>query len=315
MPQRVNPLLASSREVFIEDAQKFVSLMLDTGQWDALDKLTVQNWLRNFPPEAEYFAWKILRTLIYYSERDLEALLREAIIHRVIGRGVRLEHQIPNDFGRYPSFLRHELLRAVDRTLIVPLLDDDRPSESSLGVTRSALTALGFPTGAFVFPSNLTSVPPSSVDRVIIVDDNAGSGDQFEGFWHNYQLTPTVVPAQYLAQFREVNYVVLAATATGMKRLRADFPTVRFTAGQTLTAELGIFDNNSICWQSHEEREEALLILEKALAPFQIPVKGYQDLSHTLILHKNIPDWSLPVLWRGVRGEWAPLVTRKNSYA
>lgn len=304
-----------NRDDFIEDTKKLVDLMLATRQWDALDRVAVQNWVGNFSTSTEYFAWRILKALIYYSERDLGALLREALIHKVLGRHVRATIQIPSKFSTYPSLLQYELSHATRRTAITPLLAGDHPAQSSFAVVRSALIDLGIPQTAFTSSAELCALTPQDTDRIIIVDDNAGSGDQFDEFWTRYELAPGVTPASHLSQFAEVHYVVLSATEQGLTRLKVDFPAVTFTAGQVLTPEHSLFDPASTCWHDDAERTEALATLKHVAASRGLALAGYGGLTYAVILHKNIPDWTFPLLWRAIPNEWTPLMTRKNSHA
>jgi len=304
------------RAGYVEDATKFVHLMLEARQWDALDKLSVQNWLDNFPAQCRYFSLRILRHLLYYSERDLEALLRETILHSVLGTDIRRRFQLPSKFGQYPSFLHYELCKAMERTALVPLLDGNRPSESSLTVTRTALQALGFKPYSFAFPDKLSEIKTTTCDRLIFVDDNLGTGDQFRTFWTQFEAEPGRSIADFCDTHADwpIYYVVQVGLDQALNDLRGEFPRVHFLAGQIVAPDHGVFQPTSRCWLSEAERIEATAALTEVVQPIGIQLLGYRDFDYAVVLHKNIPDWSLPLLWRGVKGEWTPLVERKNSY-
>src|SRR5688500_5994888 len=87
------PLTEEQRRDYVQDAEAFFAIMRRAGQWDGLLPDAVNLWLENFDtPSLRYFACRILRGLLYYSERDTETLLREGLNHQVLGRLVRMEH-------------------------------------------------------------------------------------------------------------------------------------------------------------------------------------------------------------------------------
>jgi hypothetical protein len=305
-----------ARESFIETADNFANLMLHIRQWDGINKTDVLGWISNFDTSLRYFAWKLLYRLIYYSERDIELLLREVLFHKTLSREVRETYQIPSGFGRYPSFLNFQLKRMFDKTLIVPVLDSSKPHESGPAVTRIAVQRLGIPDASVLFPGDIQDHHLTSHERIIFIDDNVGSGDQFKDFWTDYpfsnqkQLLSEAVESSQL----KVYSLSLVAVKQSLVKLQGMFPKVTFRAAQELSAEYEIFSPESIVWSNDAERLEAQAAINTLLNERGVPTYGHANLSFGVIMHQTIPDWSHPMLWRE-RPDWKPLLRRKNSNA
>jgi hypothetical protein len=293
------PLSANQRTAYVEDAETFFSLMSRTRQWDALQPDAVQRWLDNFPTdELRYYACRVLRGLLYYSERDVETLLREALFHKVIGGIVRSEQRALS-FGQFPSTLAYNFRRTVERTLLVPLVVADSPAESSSEVTRIAQQRLDIPGSRICYPHQIPEQDFADIDNVVIVDDNLGSGDQFREFWTTYRGHRSSELARFLASANaSVFSLVLVANAPALAALRDEFPEVAFCCAQELPSAWEVFGNSSVYWPDPEEQTEAETALEAHLGKFGIPLKGYGAMSYALILHRTVPDWCLPALWQ-----------------
>ena len=303
---------------YIERAEKAVSLMLVSHQWDGLNQSTVNRWISNFDDPLRYYAWKILRHLLYYSEVDIELLLREVLFHNIIGHDVPLRTQVSSAFHSYPCELAWQFAQELPKTLLVPLMDSSSPSESGPALTRVAMQKLLYPKTSIVFPDKILCSRLENGDfrRVVIIDDNSGTGDQFRKFWtttrfmDNSDLLSDVLPQLSIP----IYYAVLIMPEATRRDLQAEIPNVTFKAAQVLTAEDEVFAAASRYWENDDELHKARVDMESHLNKFGIPLLGYRDHSFAVTLHHTIPDWSLPMLWRGVNG-WNPLIARKNTNA
>jgi hypothetical protein len=308
------PLTDTERADYVEDAEAFFAVMRRTHQWDALAPDAVQGWLGNFPQTGatRYFACRILRGLLYYSERDVETLFREALFDQVLGRIVRAAHQLPSKFGCLPSKLAYELQRVLERTVLVPLTSSGRPSESSPEITRIAQQRLSVSKGNILYPEHLDKEALGKFEHVVIVDDNLGSGAQFREFWSEYKLPDGSLLSDLLAPPGvSVHSLVLVGAADALGELRVNYPSVAFCCAQELPSNYGVFATSSVYWPDADEQTEAFAALTAHLASFGIPVQGWNDLTYAVILHKTIPDWTLPALWMSTE-DWKPLLHRKT---
>lgn len=308
------PLTDTERAEYIEDAEAFFAVMRRTHQWDALAPDAVQGWLGNFPQTGatRYFACRVLRGLLYYSGRDVETLFREALFDQVLGRIVRVEHQLPSKFGCISSKLAYELKRALERTALVPLTSSGRPSESSPEITRIAQQRLTVPKDNILYPHHLDEETLKQFDHVVIVDDNLGSGSQFREFWCDYQLPDGSLLSDLLGKHNvSVHSLVLVGAKEALSELRTDYPNVAFSCAQELPANYGVFATSSVYWPDAEEQAEAFATFTTHLESFGIPVLGFNELTYAVIIHKTIPDWTLPALWMSTE-DWKPLLHRRN---
>jgi hypothetical protein len=297
---------------YIDRAGEYVNLMLRHHQWDGLTHSAVNNWIANFPTQLQYIAWRLLSHLIYYSANDLRALLREVLIHHILGAQGRAD-QLAARFALYPSRLRHDTEIAKHRTLITVLLAADQPGESGPGIARMA-GELGLTQQAL--PDAIHEVAiRGRYDRLVILDDNVGSGDQFEDFWTTYQLASKQLLSDWAASSGlHVVYISLVGTLTAISRLRQRFPSVTFATGQMLTDEYTISATTSGIWADADERSYAIAELTTLAQQHGLSLAGYRELDFVVILSRTIPDWTSPLLWKR-RADWTPLLTRKNSDA
>lgn len=302
------PLTEEQRHDYVQDAEAFFAIMRRAGQWDGLLPDAVNLWLENFDtPPLRYFACRILRGLLYYSERDTETLLREGLNHQVLGRLVRMEHQIPSAFSCYPSLLNYHLTSARQRTLLVPLTTDANPSESALQVTRVVRKRLHFPSANICFPNQLVAQDFSKFKHVVVVDDNVGSGAQFREFWENCPVDGTTV-GRYLSQSgATLHYLVLIGTASAVAQLRTDFPEVDFRCAQNLPDNYGVFAPASVYWPDAEEQAEAQQAVTQLVEGRGVTPVGWNGMTYAAVLHQIIPDWCLPALWQKTV-DWTPLI-------
>lgn len=308
------PLTAPQRKDYTEDAEQFFAVMRRSGQWDGIAADAVPRWLNNFPSDSlRYFASRILRGLVYYSERDIGTLLKEGLLHQVLGQLVRERYQLASGFTCYPSVLSYQLRSHAERTLLVPLTPSDNPAESGPAIARLAEQSLAFPRSNICYPDQLKDRDFSNVDDVVLVDDNLGSGEQFREFWPSYLVDGRVDVGRFLgAAASRIHYLVLIATESALNQLRSNFPEVHFACAQRLPGSYDVFAPGSIYWPDLEEQNEARSELELHLAQFGVSLRGFEGLTYAVVLHNTIPDWCFPAFWRKEE-DWFPLLTRRNS--
>ncbi len=289
-----------------------MGIMLRCGQWEGLTKTRVDQWINNFDtPETQYYAWRILRHLVYYSSRDAELLLKEVLFHKVVGRRVRLGFQVAQGFSHYPSRLKYEQQRALHRTLLIPLMDDDSPGESGPGIVRLALKSLNFPEKSICFPDAVGRHGSfADFDHIVIVDDNTGTGKQFCRFWDSYKLHDGTLLRDVIALSKvPVCYVVLVATEGAISLLRRKYADVDFFAAQELTSEYRIFGPGSACWGSDDERLSAEHALGLHLKKFGVPLRGFNGCDYAVSIREIAPNWTLPMFWYD-NEDWNRLLKR-----
>lgn len=285
-------------------------------QWDGVAESDVTNWLANFVDErGKYYAVRILKHLVYYSENDLEKLLRRGIFDLILSREVLRDRLIPSAFSIIYTAAAAEVLRRVERTLFVPLLARPGPDESGLQVARMLTQRLGLPQQNVVFPWNLASLNYRSYDRVIICDDCLGTGRQIQDFWLQAQEgSPDLALRQICAKAGwQSYYLCLVGYANRIQQIATELTSLRLVAAEELTDKNRVFNQGSNFWDTEEERLAASLYFQNLEQSRGVPQYGFQGLDFGVILHRTVPDWTVPMLWHPSPA-WKILLPRKDSH-
>lgn len=302
-------------EDYIDNARLAINFFLEYHQWDGLTKQEVDCWLENFSGslQEQYYSIRLLNQLLYYSERDMEILLIEGVFHRVLGRQVLFKHQLQNNFKTCQQELEFEFSRCLEKTIFVPLLDSGAPHESGNQISRILVNRLGINPCNVMFAQNISS-SHASCESLIIVDDCIGSGDQCREFWANATVQDGT-PLRLWCSFNQVEpiYVALVGYSKSLYDLSKELKDLSICCIETLQDEYRVFWENSIYWEDDTERKESMEYFSTLTESHGIPLLGYNQLDFALIMHQNIPDWSLPLFWKGTP-DWSILMRRKNSY-
>ncbi|HEY0827571.1 MAG TPA: hypothetical protein VGE40_05715 [Bacilli bacterium] len=300
---------------YIDKAKKAINFYFACNQWSGLKKSNVDNWLANFSEDLlhKYYAIRLLSQLLYYSENDMVAMLSEGIFNGVLSKEVLLSCQVPSGFKMNQQDLQFEFRMRLNKTLFVPLLDSNQPYESGNQISRILTQQLRIPTPQVTVSTQIND-NYNSLDYLIIVDDCIGSGDQCRDFWNEARVSN----GNLLSKWCEVNnikayYVVLIGYEDNIKKLEKDLPSLNICCVELLQEEHKIFSENSVIWHDSEEMKEAFKFFSGITEEFGLELLGYNDLDFAVIMHKNIPDWSLPMFWRKVP-DWDILLERKNSH-
>ncbi|KXY34997.1 phosphoribosyltransferase-like protein [Bacillus sp. FSL K6-0067] len=303
-----------NNEEYIDQAKKNINFFLSCKQWSGLNKSKINSWIENFPDDEKvmYFVHKLLNQIIYYSESDLKQMLFEGVFHRVLTNAV-LKEQIKDNFIHPQHSLDFKLKQELKKTLFVPLLDAEAPYESGNQVTRILTQQLGVPTNQVVFSRNINSLH-EHYERLIILDDCIGSGDQFRTFWEESIVNSGESLREWCQMNKvEAHYVVLVGYEDNINGLSVEMNDLQIHCVELLKEENRVFSNKSAYWENENEMNEAKKLFQEIVNEYGIPLLGYRDMDFAIIMHLNIPDWSLPVFWKSAPG-WDILIERKNSH-
>jgi hypothetical protein len=307
--------LIFQHQEYIDKAKKAINFYFACNQWSGLKKTNVDKWLANFSDIHlnKYYATRLLSQLIYYSESDMVVMLKEGIFNGVLSKEMLLSCQLVSGFKMNQPDLQFEFRKRLNNTLFIPLLDSNQPYESGNQISRILTQQLSIPTSQ-VTVSNQINNSHISIDYLVIVDDCIGSGDQCRDFWRD----ATVSNGKLLSKWCEENnikayYVVLIGYEENIKKLEKDLPDLNICCVELLQNEHKIFSENSVFWHNNEEMKEAFKFFSETTSEFGLRLLGHDNLDFAVIMHKNIPDWSLPMFWKKA-SDWDILLERKNSY-
>lgn len=303
----------------INKSRAYIDFMLSQQQWSGLTKVDVEQWLSNFrdlQPKEMLMVYKLLTSLIYYSEKDVLEALREGI-HNCLFYDIILEKQKVADFSLSQQALSGIAKQELRKACFIPLLDSNSPHESGNYVTRLLVQhGLIRPNQSMFLDKIVTEIRIQKFTRLVIVDDCVGSGDQLREFWSTATINDegTIILLKDFCANNAINasYLTLFGYNQSIANLKQTFTDLRICCVRALSDTQRVFAANSYVWANQEERDEALTFFGSLTNNYGIPLYGYNGLDFAFIMHQTIPDWSLPLLWKE-NADWKLLMRRKNS--
>lgn len=305
----------SAMESYVNNRKQLVRVICHTNQWSGLSENKIISWIRNFNnPEGRYIGMKLFLNSLYYSERNLIDLLKNGINEQIISNEIR-QNQI-NEGNIYitKSNLNWKVRTELARTLFVPLSDNSNPSESGLALTRYLTNELQVSENNVLFHFQITSELLRNFNRIIILDDCVGSGQQLSNFWNG---TSSFSGLKSLIPFRDIPtyFLALVGYETPIMDLQIDGYTegLRVKINQVLNENHRVLQPNHKTWCDTEEWEFAMDYLGEICDSKGFSLYGYNEFDFAVFLHNTAPDWTLPLFWQTVEGEWVNLINRKRN--
>ena len=298
-------------QYYIDCSRDIFEFFIEARQWTGIEINRLNSWFRNFndAEDGEYYACKILNCIIGYSESDISRMLSEGI-DRIMDKEAILPLLNQRQFSVLQSELEFAYRDKMKHTLFVPLMANGAPGESSNQMMR-VLTQHFKPQIQQQFSSAIQEDYPCDV--MVIVDDCVGSGDQFAEFWENASISNGMLLREWCSKQKiKVYYLCLVAYDNTVKSLGEKYTDVRIVAIEQLTEKHKVFNKRNAVWDNEEEMNNAKRVVNELVTGKEIPVLGYKELGFAVIIHNNIPDWSLPILYKAKNG-WNLLVERKDS--
>ncbi len=303
---------------YISKCRSYIDFMLSQQQWSGITKSEVERWLDNFQGlELSEIAlvYKLITNIIYYSEKDIINALEEGIYNKLFYCKL-LNKQIASNFTLSPKALDNVVKDELRKTCFIPLLDNDSPHESSNYISR-LLVQQGFIEASQSMFLNHIADNIDRYDRIVIVDDCIGSGDQLFSFLEhkaNVTYNGNIISLLEFCSHRniEIVYLTLFGYQKSVEQIRQKLSNLRICCIRTLTDIHRVFSPDSYIWINENERQSAISLFAKLTTECNIPLLGYKDLDFAFIMHGTIPDWSLPLFWKE-NSDWNLLIRRKNS--
>ena len=302
-------LLAKGGLMYINRCRAYIDFMLSQQQWSGLTKETIDLWLSNFEDlekNDKELVYKLLTNLIYFSEQDVIKVLSEGL-RSCISDKIILKAQIDSDFCLSAKALENIYRDQLEVSCFIPLLDSGAPHESGNYISRLLVQEGLIKTTQSMFAEKITQYfVNTGFKRLVIVDDCVGSGDQLDTFWNETYIQNVDNKMCLLRDFCvnnniEAKYLTLFGYEKNIKVLNDRFDDLEVFCARMLGEELRVFSDNSYIWKDGNELKKAL-----------IPLYGHKNLDFAFIMHKTIPDWSLPLFWK-TNSDWELLLRRKNS--
>ncbi|MGO8987647.1 MAG: hypothetical protein ACLQGU_07230 [bacterium] len=300
-----------------EWVKKKIGFYISTGRWDNVDAAQLNAWLGNFDEAGQKWALTLLNYFIYYPARDVKQLCRYGLTKALFSEQL-LGVDRGQDFCCTDDALRQELTDRIRETLLVPLLLDGNPTESGNAIAR-LYTTLGLVAEPQVIrPDEIHAhIDKKSCKRVLFVDDIMGSGEQLESFWNQPFAWLKVNGeemslAQISAQHKDVSfdYLVLLATEPGLRYIEHRVPGLNICFCEKLSEEYRVFGDDSIFFETPEDRQACKSYLEDLCYRKKIHFGGYRGLDFAVAFSHGAPDSCMPLFWEE-SSNWVPLFQRR----
>lgn len=284
-------------------------------QWDYLTVSDVEKWLEqnfNNDNEGKYYAIKILLHTIYYRKKDKEALLWHGVYDKLLGEIIKKELFEKENIYIQKCELEGKLDDLLSACFFIPLLDSDKPSESGNQIIGDLVHKIGVSEKQVGFIQNITSEEIKDTKYIVFVDDCIGTGNQLKKFWNSNKV-------EYIKKIcTETNikifYLVLIGYDKNLTKLvdGGKLAGIEIIVCDILTDKNRVFSDESLVWDSIEEKQNALKYFDEVKNKKGVKFRGYKQLDFAVILHDRLPNWSLPIYWEK-SANWEILLHRKNS--
>lgn len=273
--------------------------------WSGLQLHRLDAWINNFrTPEERYLAARVLDSLIYRSDAQTIALMRQ-LFCRVVPDRAR-ERRLPFQLKDCYSSLRGT---NDPRIRVVPVIPPNSPpTKSGPTIARHLKRALRFNETWIIYPHDVAS-HIGNADAFIFVDDFLGTGTQFNDFLTNTGLTAHVSRSCFI-------YASLAGHALGMTNLQQAIPDLHVVTVETLDDGHAIFHDTGgsfpdECNSCETAKQFYYDLLDDRGFNIAGPSRrGFGHFEIAYAFEHAVPDNSLPLLWWAESSQWLPLFDR-----
>lgn len=147
-------------------------------------------------------------------------------------------------------------------------------------------------------------------ERVFLLDDFVGSGDQAKNEWHRKSEGRSFNDIHIANPHLKFTYLALVGCREGKEVVENNTP-MKVILGQELDDKFKCFSNVSTIYSNPFERAEARRVMEeKGRMLYEYPL-GYDNMELAIAFCHNTPDNTLPVIWKRMAdGSWHPLFER-----
>ncbi|MFO1447295.1 MAG: hypothetical protein U1F61_03875 [Opitutaceae bacterium] len=295
--------------IFLSDEfpqwQKRIKMLLETAWIDSdANEIKIDRWLANFRgdkrqiDEERRIACHLLQQFIYFGKSEVEESMRVLFRDHFIYPAVQELRTHQPDIPQLMAALKS---RIVNETRFIGM---GLPAESGTGMLYRFRIANDLPLA--IFPElnsilkghngNITT-NPSSLKRIIIMDDLCATGEQVE-----VRMGSTVNRIRTSCPHLKVDYFLLFATARGVKNCRQSGLFNEVAAAIIFDDDYQVFSPSSLFYKEPIQGVSAAVGEEvcghyggklKPLLPL-----GFRNSQLLIGFEHNTPDNTLPVFWK-----------------
>ncbi|GIG55339.1 phosphoribosyltransferase-like protein [Demequina activiva] len=269
-----------------------------------------QKWLANFTEEEYDHAIALLNAFVYFDDEHTNQLLRSAY-HDISSR---------TDKDASPVFPTRASWAEYREGLIVtfPTGETPNPTDSGHLFARRARQRLGITESQLMMPEDaVASLAFGRRRPLMLIDDFAGSGDQFIKTWErNYPLLDgreySMAGLANEGRLSSVVYCNAVSTSTAATRIAEVAPQVHLACAHLLAAEASV--THPECYLLPSD-VRATIVDTIASASERAGIQenaryGYKELGLAIAFEHSVPDATIPLFWAETPG-WTCLVKRR----
>ena len=267
------------------------------GHWPKIPaRANPERWLNGFHDEDLDHAVSLLESLVYFSMEQTTKLCT-SLFHS-------LSSEVTEGLTTYADRKAAWGAFITDCLVTFPTGEKPNPTDSGHTFARLARQELGIEEERFLYPEEVVERLHLGERRpIVMVDDFAGSGDQFLKTWsRSYAMTDGQMSSfEQIAHASpiEVFYIPAVATEYAFKRIEAQTQLVRLRTAHLLNDLYSTVHRESVVFPEHL-RPAAREFVSRTSAQASIhPTKelGWHDLALAIAFEHSVPDATLPILW------------------
>lgn len=267
------------------------------GHWPKIPaRANPERWLNGFQDEDLDHAVSLLESLVYFSMEQTTKLCT-SLFHS-------LSSEVAGGLSTYAD--RKAVWSGFVANCLVTFPTGERPNPTDSGHTfaRLARQELGIDELRFMYPEEVVERLYRGEGRpIVMVDDFAGSGDQFLKTWARmYTMSDgSQTSFERVAHTSPINvyYIPAVATEYAFNRIEAYTHLVRLRTAHLLAENYSAVHPESVVFPD-ALRSDAREFVARASAQASIDPKkelGWHDLALATAFEHSVPDATLPILW------------------
>lgn len=281
---------------FYTEVRRRCYALIELNYWDRIDKYTLDQWLNNFTTELEkYFAIQILFHLKYRNEKAMTSMFKQII-------QVYLPQKLDElNIYSISSIKAWELnLRADQTAYKLPFRFSTINKEGRIGESGDALfrmmaqkNIINKGIGRFI-----ENIKPS-IKTVILIDDMAGSGKQFNKFYN-----------LHINTFKKFDYIIycpLVAHEDAIELISNIATNISVVPGEIINREHSFYNI-----KDHINTETDFIeYYEKLINDQSLNIKfpyGFNKQAILYAMNISTPNNNHPMIYHNIK--WTPLLIR-----
>lgn len=214
------------------------------GQWPKIPaRANPERWLTGFAPEDVDHAVSLLESLVYFSMEQTTKLCT-SLFHSLSEEVSAGQATYADRKASWSGFVN-------DCLVTFPTGETPNPTDSGHTFARLARQELEIDEARFLYPGDVVQYQYRGQRRpVVMVDDFAGSGEQFIKTWSRmYQMSDgSQASFESMASLAgaDVYYIPTVATEHAVRRIQLAAPSVRLRTAHLLTDHYSAVDPHSV---------------------------------------------------------------------